>query len=720
MKKIFRKAITTLGSAALVGATVGAAAASAFPASFTDAAVVYGASAAPSDLVGASNVVSAIDAASTTTTTTTLVGAVGETEDEIVLGANVNATGKLTGTALTDSKIPSLLDTKLNWDDGGASGADNYNYHEEIRLGTMAIKTTADDNDFEGAALNNDKQLEYRFVFDDAFNVTGVGDGITGSDDLYLTILGKEYEVSAMTASSITVVTSEEYSLSIGESVTVGGNTFTVDDVYSGDVQVNGELISDGATKNMGNGYKVKIKSIGYHSNSPELSKAILQIGEEISETFTDGEAYVGEDEDDPQWIWTMNTLSTADGYVGIKYNYKETRDTDDVAYVGNSYIFPENFAEVKFDKLTEVDYLDYKVYFDDTEDLWNSTDLTSTAQTEDAPVLIIEAVDGTKDAIRLADGATETSKVYLRWSTNSTVTETAAALGGLEVFYSDVDGSVSDSVRPRFSTILASTGTASATVGAAPVADLRFGDAVINVSAEVTGGGLYLNFTDGSSTVGDKIGINVGGDAVLQENASTSSNLKWFGENVEATDKEDGLAADLGVNGVNVGTYDNDILNYYGIVVEAPEGNLDNDEVILSVPSDQVYATVSVVAGGDATTTGGEAGGVPVKDTEVSTVAGKDLVVVGGSAINSVAADLLGGAYSGAEFTSMTGVGAGEGLIQSFDRSGNTALLVAGYNAEDTEMAVDYLINQAVDTTIGTKLKVTSTTEATSIAAAA
>ena len=106
------------------------------------------------------------------------------------------------------------------------------------------------------------------------------------------------------------------------------------------------------------------------------------------------------------------------------------------------------------------------------------------------------------------------------------------------------------------------------------------------------------------------------------------------------------------------------------------------------------------------------------VKDSEVASVAGKNLVVVGGSAINSVAAELLGGAYSEAMFTSATGVGAGEFLIQSFDRSGKTALLVAGYSAADTEKAVTYLLNNEVDTTVGNKMKGTSATEATVVTA--
>ncbi|MFH1238020.1 MAG: hypothetical protein V1491_01120, partial [archaeon] len=114
----------------------------------------------------------------------------------------------------------------------------------------------------------------------------------------------------------------------------------------------------------------------------------------------------------------------------------------------------------------------------------------------------------------------------------------------------------------------------------------------------------------------------------------------------------------------------------------------------------------------------GASVGVMTVKDTEVASVSGKNLVVVGGSAINAVAAELLGGAYSEAAFTSATGVAAGEFMIKSFSRAGKTALLVAGYNAADTEKAVTYLLNNVVDTTVGKNYKGTSATEASLVVA--
>jgi hypothetical protein len=715
MKKIFRKAITVLGSVALIGATVGTAVAASYPAPFTsNTAIVVGANAAPSDNIAASSIASNLDAATAGSSVTTLTGATGVTEDEVALGGYINLTtagaaSKITST-LTDSKIDSLLDTKLNWDDGGPSGADDYNVHEEILVGTMAIKTTLDDNDFdELLALTNDKALEYRYVFDDAFNVTGVG--TTNADTLYLTLLGKQYEIEAMTATTITVVTSDEISLAIGESTTVDGVTLTVDDVFDGKAQINGEIITAGSTKKIG-GVKVKVDTVGYHSNAPELSKIIIRAGKEITKTYSDGEEYIGEDEDDPTWVWTMDSLSSAAGYIGVKYNQKETRDTDDVVYEGGSYLLPENFGEVKFLGTTDVTYEDFKIYFDDAEDLWNSTDLTSTAQTLDAPVLIIESVGGVKDSIVLDTLSQETSKMYLRWAINGSETEgTSDDVSTLEVFYSDVDGTVQDSVRPRFSVAYDTTGALNDTIAAQDLGDLVVGDTTIAMTAAVTAGNLQITFADGGAA--QNFTVDVGGVNLT----GAGGELKWFGGNVEATDKEDGLAGDLLVGTTSVGTYDNDIMTTNGQIIQTPEANLDNDEVIFSVPSDRVYARVSVVAGGEASTST-DAGVMTVMDNAVATVAGKNLIVVGGSAINSVAAELLGGAYSEAAFTSATGVAAGEFLIQSFSRSGKTALLVAGYNAPDTEKAVTYLLNNDVDTTVGTKMKGTSATEATVVTA--
>jgi len=126
--------------------------------------------------------------------------------------------------------------------------------------------------------------------------------------------------------------------------------------------------------------------------------------------------------------------------------------------------------------------------------------------------------------------------------------------------------------------------------------------------------------------------------------------------------------------------------------------------------------SSATLVSGG---TTGGSTslGDVLVKDTEVSSVSSKNLIVIGGSCINSAAAKVLGfsGAKCGAAFTEGTGVGTGEFLIKGVSgayTTGKIALVVAGYDAADTVNAAKYLTTQTVDTS--KEYKGTSATSAT------
>src|SRR3989338_7378159 len=129
------------------------------------------------------------------------------------------------------------------------------------------------------------------------------------------------------------------------------------------------------------------------------------------------------------------------------------------------------------------------------------------------------------------------------------------------------------------------------------------------------------------------------------------------------------------------------------------------------------LFVTTPSVTVSSTGATGGavkELGSVSVADTEAASVSAKNLIVVGGSCVNSVAADLLGGALCGADFQTKTGVGAGSFLIQTFARTGDkVATLVAGYNAADTTNAAKYLTTQTVDTMVGKKYTGTSATSA-------
>lgn len=220
----------------------------------------------------------------------------------------------------------------------------------------------------------------------------------------------------------------------------------------------------------------------------------------------------------------------------------------------------------------------------------------------------------------------------------------------------------------------------------------------------------------------------------VVFEGKDDSSNYEVIVTDVEANAA--GSSSDpLGVNDVYFTSptvydsvqlqSDSDIVqsvDWFGTEVTEDSNTASQKVVTISYPKEQVYAQVyvgeesSVVSSSSTASASSQLGDVLVKDTEISSVSSKNLIVVGGTCINSAAANVLGGAYCGSSFTDATGVGSGQFLIESVaDKytTGKVALVVAGYDAADTVNAAKYLRTQTVDTTAGKKYKGTTSTSA-------
>ncbi|MFH1307916.1 MAG: hypothetical protein ABIH72_03620 [archaeon] len=152
-----------------------------------------------------------------------------------------------------------------------------------------------------------------------------------------------------------------------------------------------------------------------------------------------------------------------------------------------------------------------------------------------------------------------------------------------------------------------------------------------------------------------------------------------------------------------------------------------DQYKLTLTYAGSQSYADVFLaspsasLSGGTSGSTGGsvsELGSVTVSDSEVSQVSGKNLIVIGGSCVNAAAAKMLGSesAICGEAWTTETGVASGEFLIEvaaSPYNADKVAMLVAGFEAADTQNAAKYVTTQTVTTDEGTKYKGTSATSA-------
>ena len=123
---------------------------------------------------------------------------------------------------------------------------------------------------------------------------------------------------------------------------------------------------------------------------------------------------------------------------------------------------------------------------------------------------------------------------------------------------------------------------------------------------------------------------------------------------------------------------------------VYKPSSGLGKAEIIYA--GEESYANVYLAESAATTTSSAQI--AVVKDTEVTSVKDKNLIVVGGSCINTVAATLLGSStpMCGDAFATATGAGVGKYLIATYASTYNTqkvAMLVAGYDATDTTAAI-------------------------------
>jgi hypothetical protein len=143
--------------------------------------------------------------------------------------------------------------------------------------------------------------------------------------------------------------------------------------------------------------------------------------------------------------------------------------------------------------------------------------------------------------------------------------------------------------------------------------------------------------------------------------------------------------------------------VDIYGNEIDYTNPSSSPGNIVIQIPTEIVKPKVFITSGA---VTGGTtaAGGLApiVADSAVSTVSGSNLVVIGGSCINSVAAKLLGSdsPLCGAEFTAKTQAGAGKYIIDTFVSpysTGKVAMLVAGYEAADTTAAAQKVVDDSL-----------------------
>ena len=681
----------------MIGVSLGYAAAatdlSAYPSPFVEngnlnGLVVVGADAAAGDIVGAGDIIStltqaAVSAKSTTTEVT------GGKVDQVDIGDRIS---DMFGLSLTDTDVEALADSEFTWN------GTEYDYHETIDITTDLMLTSATDSGADTdygtdvvLETQGDGAIEFNWVIDTAFTEASVSE----SDPLNIDFMGAALRIESWSGTTMTYRGGTQVILGQGESTMVGDSTVTVTTIADGtisvDVDGSSEFLDAGDSEEIGStGIEVDVDSILYTDDAASR-QVILFVGTDVLTTVDDGDSMEifgePEDADDAEWVWIV---AAATQTIGAEHNQKYDDENDDVVRVGESFTFPNDYASISLTSLDDNTYVEYTIEFLDEVDV-GTAGVGDYYEQEDVTAILFTAV-GLDDEGFDYNG-NNTDKVWI-------VTGKAGFLPYIVYVNSDGDQEIDNLTAMGSNPSIAF--------------DIEQGDTTLEVNVTFA-----LNATD---TITIDLGTGSEGtvdfdDIVIDVRNDTATNY-YLGSN-----QDDADAAEVDINTHDVGTEDFDLMSGYGVIIRNPDSNGNNDEVHLSVPDDQVTATVTI-AGADSVTTvtsdsvtvNTVAGVSVIKlDTEVTDPASKNLILVGGPAVNRLTAQVLGLSYptTGADST----IPENAALIRMIDNAfggSNSALVVAGWSVDDTRDAASFLQNYAANSLSGSSMTVTGPNTAT------
>jgi len=715
MRKAIKKIVALATGTTLIGTTLlGAMAADLgdYPSPFVkngvfDGLVVVGEKAAVADVIGAVDIAASLQAEAVSLTDVSCEGGItvsgGET-DEVPLGANVtnDGTSSLLDATLKDDDLSGLQDTTIDLN------GTNYDVHDEVQLSAgvkVVVSTSVSDDDYVSDPYMEfaKKSLKYCYQFDEAVDLDV---HTSSSTALEIDFLGQNLEIQdIVSATSIQAVAGTEKFFDAGDSLEVAGKTVTF--VKSGtasavvDVDGEQEVISTGTTETV-NGIKIRVKET-FNEDGTEFDSAVLIVGLDALETYKDGDAYIGEDEDDPDWIWDFTTLTTAGtgdtNDICVENDFAINDLSDNPPGVGEYISFPHDFIQIGIDSLTVADdnYGTYKIYYESSTDLSDSNGQGTSEKT-----FMIESTDYSEGiTLLVTPGAGAWNYTNLTADVNSDkVYLHVENTGVVDIFYEDTNNQV----------ILAGNITLNATHSG-----------IKNV--------MQINYKDTKST---DIGLDLAGDLSAVDSVNLTFDIEATASHIangtddlvislgHTTADFDSLGVTLStdedseftIGGTGYGTKNEDHRTRYGIIVKDPEDHGNNDEVELEIPGDQVKANVVVKTPGVAVaTTGGTskeinpiAVGMGVLDKD-ATVGDENLIVVGGPCANTIAASLLGNPDPCGE-----GFEQGKAKLKVFASGSKTSLLVAGYEAMETQGACRVLADFEDYALSGDEMEVTVT----------
>jgi hypothetical protein len=785
MKFNFRKIAPVLASAVLLGSTIGFAVAAtdltAYPATFAskgkaDVAIIYGEAANAVDVIAGDDIVSDLSSIYGTAGTSAASVSGGESArietsaQKLYLGDYLNATKS----ALTDSELPTLLAKGKLEDTDGAS----YDITQKINVPTTAsgyAKYTQDGSsgtdpvlylDFSSStankysyelsitpALDTTKMAnkvikiagkEYTFSGNSAeLNASDASTGLVlygGSTDVTLstktnstyvvngvnvdvTIVGVNPNLGSTSEGAATItVNGESASVAKGKSYTLGGQRVYIRDIMVTNTQpaegavriflgsdkisfINGTNVKKGTTTLYGSTATFTYSGAG----NTKITKMVVSVSPNDLDSrvkyLISGNALV-----DPVFGYKISLagmtpdlmdsskdkieiMATGDNLVQLSFNNKrdqaykvvllKTSSTNLTATTNQTTLGGDNYNVIATVN-TAIAQNDYFIV--------GSNEYTYVKE--------LRTVDANNDKIKVRDksGGTESEFTY------SGVSGTITLDDGTAVPF------LVDEVAK----------TINVTSGATPVLYTK-GGAMINLTL-----GTNISITE-ETAYNDGSYKNAAGTTL----GTTPMVIKPVWDSTRSSGYKMGLDTNIGTTigdgtFVQVGTnYDWKAITKYGSFVEKTG---QNDKVLsIYYPSAAAYLNAFVtsptaVVSSTGATTAGKLGSISITDTEAETAKpSKNLIVVGGPAVNKVAAKLLGVAYPtyGAQLTGDNAITADQALIKlvasPYD-STKVAIALFGWDAKDTRAAAKYLVANAGAADLAKSSVVLTTTSGTAI----
>ncbi len=753
------KKVAALGtSLAMVGITVSGALAAGlgdYSSTFSrsNTVVVYGA--AGDDSAANADVVTGMPGGGSTITAETSIveGALalsnfetGERAD-FEPGTNLTANAAFGQSCFSDSDDLGLLEWEQNIN---VKVDKDYTVNEQVCLGVgsnearLATALSEIDEDYGTNAVLLVPKIGFNYSLNWQDNLT-TNNLTTASSTKQIDIdnfLGKSMIITGATDTTMTALVGDKYKLNTGDTLVYGDHTISVDAIDTNDVL----LSVDGDSETIAENSNKRIAGLEIHADNiietlDGQGVAVLFIGDQASETFDNQDHFAGEDENNFLWRWSLKILGDGKPTLGVELAQAMDSDATNI----KQEVMDLNLLRGNRRHLLEGDYIcmpnhheclifegpksemareEYIIEIDDSVDLSgygtseDTLKFTGTGVGSDSGFKVDTNGDGTLDK--------DTDVVYLFWDPKADF-DADGEVGEIMLFYED-GSNVSHGDLVTTTGRGYGWGDANSTLATSKTlfeidnddfdnAAVVLWDLVTNDSR--TGGHIPQNLSVSSTNASlaliqiefdDEAGKSNGVAPRLTFEAgfASSGNAKGIDklgfDSDEDTNKYLRFQSNASNSNSSIAGFDEDVLADSGIIIEDPEGNYDDDRIVLQIPDDdefEFWVRVAKPKGGAVVEGGGGtvASSISMMDTEVSDVntLGKNVIAVGGPAVNRVTADLVGVAFP-TYGSDLPGLSPGLAVLEMKDlTSGKMALLVYGWEKDDTRRAAILLKDPAV-----------------------